>query len=880
MLPFINKLIELYKQKRRILKDLKEFIEPISEILNDPAFAYTDEDIQMLQTHVPFHKGTGLISLLNELVKANVELRHYEEEDKTSIKDEHGINMEMNLASLGEDISSSYREMMELVDQEHRILINFLKPAIGEILQRQDWHEWIGHLRHFPNFVVVLEEDIKMFKNLLKILLERGHLEELREERRQAADHGLVVGDVDRRETTPLATTNFPPDLIAQEREFIQLWEGCTSFEIFKSRFEPLHFSVAMYSGISLLNKKIEDPDLWIASKRQFGYAFPCYNLKPYAALILGWYEGYRRKPIRNIRKLVKIIFRDGEWQLLEKGEIGEATSPRKESYQAQPQITLQEQKLLAVANKWLEGIRQDPNLVSRRIFLELCQPLGLEVEFCILKDFGKHIGTFGDMPFEFEPSNHPIFVKASIEGTNNEYFMIALDHYSFVGEAVVVLKQFFDGWERSSSNPKFEKIYRAARFRNVGGNNYELISKGYMTLKGETPTPPVPPEPISYESFVTTQNMPSPEITVQPPSTAKYIADVSIRGRIDVKPYERLLEEVKAFISAHPNVVTWLDLARVNEVLCLKFKKGYELLMGVEFDLMYGPGEREPNLSYSIEKMQEKIYDEKTLFGSIKKGNIDATYFTDPKTGEWKELWGSLNIASAEDTAILDEALERKRKEFPQSFNRVLEGDSPLRRRLEKKVIQPSPPAFPLPTNARAEIEEIKSKLEAYSRIIRELLNETTNTEAIRNIRSRQGRIEKYLDTAKGLLEGRIYIEERRKVLNLSNESFLDFTYILIDEIFGEIGGTYDYKSRDYFKDRQHLKELVEELLRLGRVKIILPRPGERVNHEFHVHEAPRYVPGGRELPYPEVAYVLMPGYIYGGSVFRSARVEVRMYS
>ncbi len=181
MLPFIKKLTELYKQKRRILKNLQELIEPIEEILKDPSLGYTDEERQMLQTHIPFHKGTGLISVLNELVKVNVELRHYkDEEDTTSIRDEHVINMEMNLANLGEDVLNAYRKMMELVGQENRILINFLKPAIGEILQRQDWHEWIGHLRHFNNFIVILKENIGLFKELLEKLLEKGYLDELK----------------------------------------------------------------------------------------------------------------------------------------------------------------------------------------------------------------------------------------------------------------------------------------------------------------------------------------------------------------------------------------------------------------------------------------------------------------------------------------------------------------------------------------------------------------------------------------------------------------------------------------------------------------------------------------------------------------------------
>lgn len=235
MLPFIEKLHQIYLQKKRILERLESrYLKIVDEILEHPVDAYMDEYRKGIQgegllafVERIFARPNDLISILNELVTLNVQLNNYEDTNDTqSIRSKERIDVRANIKALrDEEILAAYNEMMQHVESEHSNLVNELKPAIAEIMQRKDWQEWISHLRHFDPFIDELEKDLELFRKLLQELLGKGHLQ--------------VSG-------------SFPHGLAAMENEIIALWNAMKDPQSFKAalasksaQFFDLHLRIS-----------------------------------------------------------------------------------------------------------------------------------------------------------------------------------------------------------------------------------------------------------------------------------------------------------------------------------------------------------------------------------------------------------------------------------------------------------------------------------------------------------------------------------------------------------------------------------------------------------------------------------------------------------
>src|SRR3989344_963587 len=169
--PFIIKLLSIFNQKEDILEAMEKLVEPIAEIVEEPAKAYENKYEKMVLKHSPFHEDTGFLPLVEKLIELNYELLGYEDdEDKTSIKDESGfIDMGKNIATYGRMAEESYHRMMEFVDEEQRYLEKLFRPTLIEISKRDDYKKvWTEHLSHFGNLLDLLGEDIKFFEILQK----------------------------------------------------------------------------------------------------------------------------------------------------------------------------------------------------------------------------------------------------------------------------------------------------------------------------------------------------------------------------------------------------------------------------------------------------------------------------------------------------------------------------------------------------------------------------------------------------------------------------------------------------------------------------------------------------------------------------------------
>ena len=186
MTNFVKKLHQLYFQKKRILENIKEkYAEHIRHIIKEPAYAYTDEERDSLEDHRLaslisriFHHSNDLIFLLNELVTANAQLKHYaDESDNQSLRDSEGIDVARNIEALQDaEITNLYIGLMQHVDKEQGYLIE-IKMALAEIMQRRDWQEWIKHLMKFDDFMKEIEQGMVLFHKLLEKLIEKWHLE-------------------------------------------------------------------------------------------------------------------------------------------------------------------------------------------------------------------------------------------------------------------------------------------------------------------------------------------------------------------------------------------------------------------------------------------------------------------------------------------------------------------------------------------------------------------------------------------------------------------------------------------------------------------------------------------------------------------------------
>jgi hypothetical protein len=172
---------------------------------------------------------------------------------------------------------------------------------------------------------------------------------------------------------------------------------------------------------------------------------------------------------------------------------------------QPSSELTDEESKMLAVVNVVWEESAAVGGPVSHQAIRSKLDSFGIAGEFYNLRDSSRHIGRMESVPYEFEVSSRSggwLFVPARDDGL---VLALPVDHSAFVGELVVVLKQFFEGWDKSPTAPRFRLAYRTCRLRATSGGSrtFQLQAKGYLTLDGEFPTPPSPMVPPSYQELL-----------------------------------------------------------------------------------------------------------------------------------------------------------------------------------------------------------------------------------------------------------------------------------------------------------------------------------------------------------------------------------------
>jgi hypothetical protein len=204
MYPFILNLSEIFKTKKKAFEGLKNSVKEVRKIVKEPAFVYLEDEQEVILKHKPFHEDTGLLPLVNSLMKANDGLVHYQDdEDKVSIRDKFGINMSKNLAHCGLDVHKAYLNMRRYVDKEQYFLEKWFKPVFKEMSEKKDYHEaWTEGLSHFDNFLIILHIGMGLFYDLLHLLKERGFLGEtieVRNKNRGIAKNKFIgaIGDND-----------------------------------------------------------------------------------------------------------------------------------------------------------------------------------------------------------------------------------------------------------------------------------------------------------------------------------------------------------------------------------------------------------------------------------------------------------------------------------------------------------------------------------------------------------------------------------------------------------------------------------------------------------------------------------------------------------
>src|SRR3989338_1552203 len=129
MYPFILKLAEIFRIKKKNFEELKNFVFEVRKIIKEPALIYSDEEQKIILKHKPFHENEGLLPLINSLIKSNDELVHYQADDETIIRDKFGIDMSRNIAQCGLTIHRTYLDMMAYVEREQYFLEKWFKPV-------------------------------------------------------------------------------------------------------------------------------------------------------------------------------------------------------------------------------------------------------------------------------------------------------------------------------------------------------------------------------------------------------------------------------------------------------------------------------------------------------------------------------------------------------------------------------------------------------------------------------------------------------------------------------------------------------------------------------------------------------------------------------
>ena len=182
--PFVLKLSRILKSKKTIFQQLKEFLVPIEDIIEDPAVARDDKHQNIILRHYSFfHEDTGFLPLISRLMQLNDELVHYiDDEDKTSIKTRISgkdyVDVRKNLAQCGEPISNAYLSMMSVVAREQYFLGKAIKPTLEEISRREDYKEhWKDNLSHFKDLLKWIEADLDFAKILVGQLNAKGFLD-------------------------------------------------------------------------------------------------------------------------------------------------------------------------------------------------------------------------------------------------------------------------------------------------------------------------------------------------------------------------------------------------------------------------------------------------------------------------------------------------------------------------------------------------------------------------------------------------------------------------------------------------------------------------------------------------------------------------------
>lgn len=106
----------------------------------------------------------------------------------------------------------------------------------------------------------------------------------------------------------------------------VTLWKGCSKRDEFAKKVEEAGYKFQTFRGKDEYSgEQLSSESIWVVSKGDRGFVLPAWNVRPGSGLWLFYKNTSGDLPIRDIKKLAEVTFKDSEATLCrEFGELGE----------------------------------------------------------------------------------------------------------------------------------------------------------------------------------------------------------------------------------------------------------------------------------------------------------------------------------------------------------------------------------------------------------------------------------------------------------------------------------------------------------------------------------------------------------------------------
>ena len=156
MQPTISQLKDIFGHKIKILKRLLTYVKPVKQFAENTGIVWTDQSEDLILEHHHFHKDTGLLAIVNELIDLNKLILSYDEP-----------------RYLGELASRHYKIMIVGIKNEQKFLAIFAQ-SLEEITEHKGFKEyWKESFEHYQNLVDLLRGDLVSLKRVYETTAKR-----------------------------------------------------------------------------------------------------------------------------------------------------------------------------------------------------------------------------------------------------------------------------------------------------------------------------------------------------------------------------------------------------------------------------------------------------------------------------------------------------------------------------------------------------------------------------------------------------------------------------------------------------------------------------------------------------------------------------------